>query len=427
MELVNRWKKQIKRLAALLLAMLMLAACSSGAISAANVSEKIELGQKYLTELNYSEAVAAFTEVIELDPSNIEAYMGRAKAYVGLKQYDDAKSDYTTVIEKAEELPYTQAQAYAGRAEVNDLTDQTEAAESDYTAAIELLEEDDVAEKENVEIDLITALKIKILQLHAEICMRLGLYDKAMADYAKLEELGVDMTSDQEGQNNTQANQMGGAYNWYYTSEDGTTIKMLVNVQAGKSQIDAVADYASAGMTSEDIVEMIALYKIMNEYPELQTAQQEFQRIAEAGSSLSAAIDQNNLTDAQMAQWSALAAQMEALQTKYSGAYEAYDREIEKVAAVNWRPQFVETFTMSNPVSRVEKTSDTLYVYVPTGTRFVNATMTFASYSGSSESIDLTGWMKNNSKTDLSKPIYEWGTNGDATGSFKIEYKEDKK
>ena len=54
----------------------LLTACSS---KAATATDKIELGQKYLTELNYTEAVTSFTEAIKLDPDNIQAYMGRAK------------------------------------------------------------------------------------------------------------------------------------------------------------------------------------------------------------------------------------------------------------------------------------------------------------------------------------------------------------
>ena len=109
----------------LLLSMVFFTACTS---KAAKAMEKVELGQKYLTELNYTEAVASFTEAIGLDPENISAYMGRAEAYVGLKQYDDAKTDYTTAIEKAVEQPYTRAEAYVGRAEVNEVTNANEAA-----------------------------------------------------------------------------------------------------------------------------------------------------------------------------------------------------------------------------------------------------------------------------------------------------------
>ena len=97
----------------LLAALAVLAACGSKAVTAA---DKIELGRKYLSELNYTEVVASFTEAIGLDPENIPAYMGRAEAYVALKQYDDAKADYTTAIEKTAEQPYTQAEAYVGRA-----------------------------------------------------------------------------------------------------------------------------------------------------------------------------------------------------------------------------------------------------------------------------------------------------------------------
>lgn len=46
---------------------------------AVTAADKIELGRKYLTELNYTEAVASFTEAIGLDPEHIPAYMGRAE------------------------------------------------------------------------------------------------------------------------------------------------------------------------------------------------------------------------------------------------------------------------------------------------------------------------------------------------------------
>lgn len=102
---------------------------------AVTAADKIEIGRKYLSELNYTEAVASFTEAIKLDPENILAYMGRAEAYVALKQYDDAKADYTTAIEKTAEQPYTQAEAYIGRAEVNELTTANETAWADMSEA----------------------------------------------------------------------------------------------------------------------------------------------------------------------------------------------------------------------------------------------------------------------------------------------------
>ena len=138
--MTKRQKRGWHGLLVVLSMILLLTACTSKAQKA---MEKVELGQKYLTEQNYTEAVASFTEAIGLDPENIPAYMGRAQAYTGLKQYDDAKADYTTAIEKTEDQPYTQAEAYIGRAEVNELTTDNEDALSDYESASTALDKVD--------------------------------------------------------------------------------------------------------------------------------------------------------------------------------------------------------------------------------------------------------------------------------------------
>ena len=414
--LVKKSKRITKLLAVFFLAIIFLAACATGATDTA---EKIELGQKYLTELNYTEAVAAFTEVIKMDPSNIEAYMGRAEAYKCLEQYDEAKADYTTAIEKTDEMPYTQAQAYAGRAEVYDLTDETEAAESDCSAAIALLDEDGVGEKENIAQALIRELRIRVLQFHAEVCMKLGLYDKAAEDYEKLAELGVNMSEDAAADSSQQeAVSADGAYVWTYTDENGTTTKALLNIRPGSKKLGGVVDYPP-DMGSDDVAGMITSFKMQAEYPEVVKAMSDLQ---EKYNSLASSINGNNITEAQLAQIMAL----EEQGNSYAQYEQIFEAEATKWAGVDWRPQIIESFSLSNPVSRVEKTADTLYVYVPTGTRFVKSEMTFTSYSGQSETVDMTALMKNNSKTDLSKPIYEWDTSSNATGSFKMVYREDK-
>lgn len=415
----NRKRKRLAGLAALLLAIAMLlAACATGA---ADTAEKIELGQKYLTELNYTEAVAAFTEVIKMDPSNIEAYMGRAEAYKGLKQYDDAKADYTTAIEKTDDMPYTQAQAYTGRAEVYELTEEPAAAESDCSAAIALLEADGVGTRENIAEALIRELRIRVLQFHAEICMELGLYDKAAEDYEKLAELGVSMSETENGAESSQEETASadGDYVWTYTDENGYTTKALINIQSGSSKMSGVIDYPPE-MSSDDVSGIITSFKIQAEHPEAVKAMLDLQ---EQYNRLASSIDGNNITEAQLAQIMAL----EEQGNSYAQYEQMFEAEAAKWAGIDWRPQIIESIALSNPVSRVEKTADTLYVYVPTGTRFVKAEMTFTSNGGHSETINVTNWMKNNSKTDLSKPVYEWDTNNsEATGSFKMKYREDK-
>ena len=172
--------KLLKFLCGMLLAALLFTACTS---KAAKAVEKVELGQKYLTELNYTEAVASFTEAIGLDPENIPAYMGRAEAYVGLKQYDDAKADYTTAIEKTTDQPYTQAEAYVGRAEVNELTTANEDALADYEAASTALDTVDVEKITDVTEQMLEALKIKIYNACARLRAFFGQNEAAAADY----------------------------------------------------------------------------------------------------------------------------------------------------------------------------------------------------------------------------------------------------
>lgn len=160
--------------------------------------------------------------------------------------------------------------------------------------------------------------------------------------------------------------------------------------------------------------------------PEIEEAYLEFQKAAEANSRLAERIDVNHVTEAQMQEAEALAAQWEALESKYGSYFQIYENEIQKWAGVDWRPQIIETVFLSNPVSRVEKTSDTLYIYVPTGTRYTKAIMDFISYSGKSESIDATDMVMKGKKNNLSQPIYEWDMSSNMIGSFKIEYREDK-
>ena len=177
-------KKQgeLRILAVVVLILALFTACTS---KAAKAVEKVELGQKYLTELNYTEAVASFTEAIGLDPDNIPAYMGRAEAYVALKQYDDAKADYTTAIEKTADQPYTQAEAYIGRAEVNELTTANEDALSDYEAASTALDTVDVEKITDVTEQMLEALKIKVYNACARLNAFFGRNEAAAASYTK--------------------------------------------------------------------------------------------------------------------------------------------------------------------------------------------------------------------------------------------------
>ncbi|MBQ9991564.1 MAG: tetratricopeptide repeat protein [Lachnospiraceae bacterium] len=64
------------------------------------LNEQLDLGQKYLEEGNYEEAVVAFNKAIEIEPMSVEAYLGLAEAYVGTGDLEAA----VAALEKGDEL-----------------------------------------------------------------------------------------------------------------------------------------------------------------------------------------------------------------------------------------------------------------------------------------------------------------------------------
>ena len=177
----------LRFMASAALAAVLLTSCAGGA---ATYEKQMELGRKYLTEMNYAEAIAAFTEAIKLNPDDIEAYMARAEAYAALEKYDEATADYTAVIEKTDDQPYLQATAYIGRAGVGESTASLTDAESDYIAALALLEKD----TDEQDADAVLTLKKDVLAKHAAVCVTLALLEKAASDYDALEALGENVT-----------------------------------------------------------------------------------------------------------------------------------------------------------------------------------------------------------------------------------------
>ena len=187
MKKLEKMKRSLFCLLLVLAALAVLTACGSKAATAA---DKIELGQKYLTELNYTEAVASFTEAIKLDPDNIQAYMGRAEAYMALGEYDKALADYRFISGMTEDMPYTRALSYIGQAEVYEKMEQPARAVSDYGLAKALLNASDAGKSENVSEEDVSAKLVQVLYVHAALCETLKNYNTALEDYNDLLELG---------------------------------------------------------------------------------------------------------------------------------------------------------------------------------------------------------------------------------------------
>jgi len=77
-------KKRIISITVIITILLTVLAACGQAQRTLTVEELLDLGEKYLLELNYEQALMQFQRVIELEPMNPRGYLGAAEAYVGL-------------------------------------------------------------------------------------------------------------------------------------------------------------------------------------------------------------------------------------------------------------------------------------------------------------------------------------------------------
>ncbi|MCM1540544.1 MAG: tetratricopeptide repeat protein [Blautia sp.] len=84
------------------------------------LQRQLELGERYLSEMNYERALAAYTAAIEIEPQNIEATCGMARAYAGLDDYEQAENVLLSLIETLEQDDYRkkQEELYATLADI---------------------------------------------------------------------------------------------------------------------------------------------------------------------------------------------------------------------------------------------------------------------------------------------------------------------
>ena len=71
---------------------------------ARRLAEQLNLGNRYLEEMDYEQAVVAFTNAIEIDPMSADAYIGAAEAYVGLREPERAEEILAQGIEKISDV-----------------------------------------------------------------------------------------------------------------------------------------------------------------------------------------------------------------------------------------------------------------------------------------------------------------------------------
>ena len=63
---------------------------AAGSQNARSAREQISLGEKYMSDEDYDEAIIAFEKAIEIDPNNIDAYKKLAEAYKAVGNYTEA-------------------------------------------------------------------------------------------------------------------------------------------------------------------------------------------------------------------------------------------------------------------------------------------------------------------------------------------------
>lgn len=104
------------------------------------LQKELDLGARYLDEMDYEQAVIHFDNAIDIDDRSDEAYLGRGDAYLGLEEYPQAQEDYTTAIQLNED----NVDAYVGLAYTYSGQDQKEEAHDTVDDAVEhgLPEED---------------------------------------------------------------------------------------------------------------------------------------------------------------------------------------------------------------------------------------------------------------------------------------------
>ena len=88
--------KRIKIIFVIALVGILLIGCKSKEI---RVQEQLDLGSKYIAELDYESAIVALNKAIKIDPKNVDAYKMLAEVYEKSGRLDDARATLEKVLD----------------------------------------------------------------------------------------------------------------------------------------------------------------------------------------------------------------------------------------------------------------------------------------------------------------------------------------
>jgi len=102
-------KKMLSLFLCTLLVLTLAAACAKPTQMPLTSAELMYLGEKYLLEMDYEQAVIYFTQLIELEPMNPRGYAGAANAYIGLNDLAGAEEILNEGVHRFPDNPEIQA------------------------------------------------------------------------------------------------------------------------------------------------------------------------------------------------------------------------------------------------------------------------------------------------------------------------------
>ena len=154
----------------ILILILMAVAC--GKSTAEKWQEQYDLGQQYLLEENYEEAIVAFTAAIELDPKQANAYIGRGDAYFAWAEKESSSEKYQSAMSD-----YEAAERLREQAETAAKIEETDSRLSELESGLKQWKAEMTEEEESIVQNAITALESNDNQSINDALIHSGLTD----------------------------------------------------------------------------------------------------------------------------------------------------------------------------------------------------------------------------------------------------------
>ena len=137
------------------------------------LSRQLDLGNRYLEEQNYEQAIVEFDKAIAIDPMSVDAYLGKAQAYEGMGDIDMAIQTLEAGLERTDDVQIKDRLVEHYLKQAQEYTDAT-----DYGKALEIYDRFLELDGENAQVQTDIA---NCLQEYLDLLMEQERYDEAKA------------------------------------------------------------------------------------------------------------------------------------------------------------------------------------------------------------------------------------------------------